>query len=683
MTHTTAHAEGGGDKGYDGTGDAGGDLFGVSDIPAEIWAHILASVDPRWRFCVRSVCRQWGALVERLPMSRDLDTPASKRRLSRGYLVGASAAASAYTGRRRGGDTRGIQPGENTTNDHGNSDDRRPVSIADDVNDADDHERARFLPQHDSEPRSSLDVDRILAVVGWTHDGTAKRNVRGLDIVIGLLHTGDEAAVDSAFLWLEARSQEVAACLPPSDPCNAYAAVGRVLARHARMDWMRRAERALVGFVARDHCSPIDALLSGDAAFAAEVNGTEPSRWYACAQVWETAGRSGAANVVRDLVAAAEGDAPAGTYQGLPPCLRAFRWHVWPSGAVAHPHGRPPSAYETCARIAARAAVTRGHTDVIRLLLDGAAGAGGLTCHANHERELAHLFDDAAMAASRKGVAWCLGEAARTSTFLDVVKAAMMAVTPIFSCADTPGTHRRYFSYGNSQMMGDRAKGKWCRGVRVVAWLRESGGLGAILDAPKIMAAVVKHAHMAKTQLALMLVYAPALASMYREEESYGSVHAGDDCAGGGGRVDDKDTANAVSIVGGVVRGACREAFLNGKIQVLERLIAALDVLARHPPLDHLVARVKWRPAGIGPRVSCVLAYAHHRAAGLGITDAANRAVAESGGTLQPTTPWTYEAPKTAWQRWWSLHSDRDATGGPGHRVTLPETSPQKTNGVE
>ncbi|AVK77233.1 F-box domain containing protein [Pandoravirus macleodensis] len=647
-THASANTDG--DTGFDGQNhmdSANANLFGAMDLPAEIWLHILASVDPRWRFCARSVCRQWRALVEHLPVPCGLDVPARERRLARGYCVCVSAAALAYCHGTLDRITTDTAPyGKHTES-------------ADGTGDKDDNGSYPMLA-----------VDRILLVAGWTHDGSTKRRVSGLDIVVGLLHTGDEAAVDAAFSWLETRPQQAAACLTPSDPCDAYATVGRVLARHARIDWVRRAERAFTGFVARDHCAPVDALLSGDSAFAAEVNGTQASRWYACAQVWEAAGRMGAANVVRDLVAAAETDASTGTYQGLPPCLKVVHWHAWPFGARIHPRQQVASAFESCAQIAARAAIACGHIGVIDALFERAGDAGGLAVHANRERELTRLFDDASLAASRQGVAWCLSEAARTSTFLDVVKSAAMAVTPIFLRADTHIAHRGYAPYGNGQA-GDKAQGKWYRGARVVAWLRESreGGLGAILDAPKVVAAIVDHARMAKTQLALMLVYAPALASMYaddlrsNDDDDDDDDNSNPDDGHGGRASDDGDGSdeNAIGIVKGVVRGACKEAFLNGKIEILERMIAALDALAHQPPLDHLVARIDLSTCvvveNVGAYASGVLVYARHRAAGLGMTEAAEQATVASGKTLQVITPWTYEASKGVWRRWWPLCS--------------------------
>ncbi|AVK76022.1 F-box domain containing protein [Pandoravirus neocaledonia] len=686
MAHATSRANTEGDvsrtEAHDRTDDISDGLFGATDVPAEIWAHILASVDARWRFCARSVCRQWRVLVERLPAPCALDVPASKRRLARGYRICASAAASAYcrvaaahtvppdTGQRQ--DQRGGRDGVNIANEEDGNDDYNVASMA---GDAGDHGHVRSLRDSGSEAASALAVDRILAIAGWTRDGTTKRRAHGLDIVIGLLHTGDEAAVDSAFSWLETRPLDAAACLSPSDPCGTYAAVGRVLARHARMDWMRRAECALVGFVARDHCSPMDALLSGDAAFAAEVNGTEPRRWYACARVWETAGRLGAVNVVRDLIAAAEADAPFGTYRGLPPCLRAFHWHVWPSGMLAHPHGQPSSGFETCARIAARTAISRGHTNVVVTLLDRAGGMGGFGNHSHHERELAHLLDDASMAASRKGVEWCLAEAARTSTCPDVIKATAMAVVPISLRTGAPDAYPDHVPYGSSHM-GDRTKGKWHRGVRIVAWLRgpARGALGPNLDAPKLVAAIIDNARVAKTQLALMLVYAPALASMYTK-----GSHAGDHAADG-------EANSAVDIVTGIARQACSEAFLSGKTEILERLIAALDALARQAPLDSLVTRVGLRACvakNTGAHAPRVLAYARHRAAGLGMVDAADRALAAPGKGLQAIVPWTYEAPKAAWRRWWPSCNDHDAIGGPEHCDTSSGDSFQKINGAE
>lgn len=655
-TYVSARVDAGGDIGFDDqnhTDSADAGSFNAIDLPAEVWLHVLALVDPRWRFCARSVCRQWRALVEHLPVPYGLDVSARERRLARGYCVCASAAALAYCHET-------LYRATADTAQYGNH-----IESADEIR-GDDND----------EPDLMLAIDRILSVAGWMHDGTTKRRVRGLDIVVGLLHTGDRAAVDSAFSWLEARPQEAAACLTPSDPCDAYATLGRVLARHARIDWIRRAERAFTGFVARDHCTPMDALLSGDAAFAAEVNGTQASRWYACAQVWEAAGRTGAANVVRDLVAAAEADTSIGTYRGLPPCLKAVHWHAWPFGARIHPRQQMASAFESCAQIAARTATTCGHTDVIRALFERAGDAGGLAAHANRERELARLFDNASLAANRKGMAWCLDEAARTSTFLDVVKSAAMAVTPISLCADANITYRGYASYGNGQAAG-KAKGKWYRGARVVAWLRESGALGAILDAPKVMAAIIDHARMAKTQLALMLVYASALASMYADElrsaDDNGAGADDGDHTGGNDDQGDDGEGSAIGIVKGIVRGAYKEASLNGEIEILERTIAALDALAHQPPLDHLVSMIHLPACAVAENVGAyaegVLAYARHRATGLAMADAAKQATVASGKRLQVITPWTCEASKIAWRRWWPLCSNH-ADACVGHVAT-------------
>nr|UDO47467.1 F-box domain [Pandoravirus massiliensis] len=683
----------------------------ASHLPTEVWAHILGSVDPRWRFCARSVCRQWKALVERLPVPCDLDVPAGKRRLARGYRVCASAAALAYchptpkegldsAASRSAGVETGMATGRTNVsddaddNDNGGDDEnvnnaQRPTGPLGDARG--NNERVRVhVAGRDIGWSRMLAVERVLALVGWTHDGHTKRPIDVLDIAIGLLRTGDEAGVDAALSWLEARPQEAAACVTPSDPCDAYTAVASALARHARIDWVRRAERAFRGFVARDHCTPTDALLSGDAAFASKINGAELSRWYAHGQLWEAAGRLGVADLIRDLVAEADAEVPIGTYQGLPPRLRQVHWHTWScSGMHPSARARSGSTHETCAQVAARAAIAHGRVNVITALLERAGDVVGLANHGNQGMELSRLFDYASMAASREGMEWCLQEAARTSTFLDVIKGAAMAVAPIWLCTDAHATYRRYGPHGDGRT-SDETKGKWYRGVRVIAWLRESG-LGSILDTPGAIAAIIDHARTAKAQLALMLVYAPVLASMCARGPL--GVHHGQPSQGdqgnrnGHGEASDHnkgndrgDVAHAIEIVTGIARGACSEAFLNGKIEIMERLIAALDALARRPSLDRcLVAQIDLRACAtenVGSHASCVLAYARHRAMGSGMGDAARQAIAASGGKLRAITPWTFEASKTGWRRWWrpcNGHADALADQASTSQIDAPE----------